>query len=52
MPMIQKYGSKKDIKQILLRMKLKIDLSSENSEQDNQPKINANIPSNSGSGHI
>jgi hypothetical protein len=37
--MLQKYGSKKDIKQVLLRMKLKIDVSSEDSEESEKPKL-------------
>ena len=35
---MQKYGSKKDIKQILARMKLRIDMSSDGSEPDDNYK--------------
>jgi hypothetical protein len=38
MPMMQKYGNKKDRKQIITRMKLRIDASSDGSEPDDKYK--------------
>jgi hypothetical protein len=41
MPMIKKYQNKYEMKQILTRMKLRIDMSSDSSEYDEKHKVNS-----------
>jgi hypothetical protein len=42
--MMQKYKDKKDLKQILLRMKLRIDCSSSDDMDDSTPTFSKNGP--------